>query len=271
MNRWYRRYAGTVSDPKIAEAALIAECGKAVVIATWDMILESAAETNEGGKFKATSRNVAATLGETPATIARVFAALETLEMIVGDLVGAWSKRQYQSDSSTERSRKHRASKRSNGDATGMQRCATPPDTESDTDSETEIDQSVRPEYDAAPAKANGHDEISGLNGSTGEIVGGIAKFLNNLSPDYVSARRIVASNVGLYGDRAVRDGYAELIADVEDNKVRVPSAKVLQGYFKTASERPQQQRSPKPSNDYAAQRIERGKEFLSLVNGESA
>ena len=32
------------------------------------------------------------------------------------------------------------------------------------------------------------------------------------------------------------------VIADVEDNKVRVPSAKVLQGYFKTASERPQQQ-----------------------------
>ena len=136
MSRWYRRYTGTVSDPKIAEAALVAECSKAVVIATWDMILESAAETNESGQFRATSRNVAATLGEQIATIERVFSALESLEMIENGIVLAWSRRQFQSDSSTERSRKHRALRNGNGDATPMQRCATPPYTESDTDTE---------------------------------------------------------------------------------------------------------------------------------------
>ncbi len=140
MSRWYRRYAGTVSDPKIAEAAMIAECSRAVVIATWDMILESAAEVNDGGAFKATSRNVAATICETAATTERVFAALETLGMIASGVIVAWSKRQFQSDSSTERSRKHRALKREKRHATEMQRCATPPDTESDTDTDTEED-----------------------------------------------------------------------------------------------------------------------------------
>lgn len=85
---------------------------------------------------------------------------------------------------------------------------------------------------------ADGPEEISGLNGSTAEIVRGVAKLLNNLAPDYAFARQMVASNVGLYGPNAVRDGYAELQADLADNKVRVPSAKTLLGYFKTASER---------------------------------
>ena len=138
MSRWYRRYTGTVSDPKIAEAALVAECSKAVVIATWDMILESAAEENESGQFRATARNVAATLGEQVATIERVFLALESLEMIENCIVLAWSKRQFQSDSSTERSRKHRALKGGKEHATGMQRRATPPDTESDTEKKEE-------------------------------------------------------------------------------------------------------------------------------------
>lgn len=85
---------------------------------------------------------------------------------------------------------------------------------------------------------ADGHEEVSGLNGSTTEIVRGVAKLLNNLAPDYAFARQIVASNVGIYGPNAVRDGYAELQADIADNKVRIPSVKTLVGYFKTASER---------------------------------
>lgn len=87
------------------------------------------------------------------------------------------------------------------------------------------------------------------MNGSTGEIVNGVAKFLNALAPDPHTARRIVASNVGLYGSDAVRDGYAELMADVADNKVRVPTVKALIGYFKTASERPNAPRRSQATN----------------------
>ena len=125
----------------------------------------------------------------------------------------------------------------------------------------------VRPESDAA--RANGPDEISGLNGSTAEIVSGVARFLNALAPDYDTARRIIASNVGIYGDRAVRDGYAELMADVADNRVRVPSVKALVGYFKTASDRGSRPSKQRPSADFAAQRIERGREFMAILNEE--
>ena len=134
-------------------------------------------------------------------------------------------------------------------------------------DKKKEYTKPVRSEYEAAPAMANGPDEIAGLNGSTGEIVNGVARFLNQLAPDYVTARRVIASNVGIYGDRAVRDGYAELMADVADNKVRVPSVKALLGYFKTASERPGRRPDKPVPSDFASQRIERARSFTAKLN----
>lgn len=127
----------------------------------------------------------------------------------------------------------------------------------------SKVNNNVRSESETA----NGPDEISGLNGSTGEIIGGVAKLLNNLAPDYPTAKRIIASNVGIYGAAAVRDGYAELMADIADNKVRIPSAKTLLGYFKTASERPATERKTRPMSDFSSQRIERGREFLEMLN----
>jgi uncharacterized protein YdaU (DUF1376 family) len=81
-------------------------------------------------------------------------------------------------------------------------------------------------------------DEIHGLNGATAEIVNGVARMFNQLAPDLEWARKQVSSNVAIYGSEAVRDGYAELMADVADNKVRIPSHKALVGYFKTAKDR---------------------------------
>jgi uncharacterized protein YdaU (DUF1376 family) len=125
----------------------------------------------------------------------------------------------------------------------------------------------VRSEY----RPADGPDEISGLNGSTGEIVEGIAKLLNSMAPDYASARRMITSNVSIYGAHAIRDGYAELMADIADNKVRVPSYKALLGYFKTASERPIGHAKKRQVSDFSSQRIERGREFLDLLNEGAA
>lgn len=141
MTRWYRRYAGTVSDPKIAEAAMIAACSRSVVIAAWDMILESAAETDGNGAFRATFRNVAATLNETLETIERVFEAFAALGMIDSMTISAWSKRQYQSDVSTSRVRRHREkagkineNQKCNGTETFQKRYETVPDTDTDTE-----------------------------------------------------------------------------------------------------------------------------------------
>lgn len=135
MTRWYRAYEGTCTDAKLAEIAAVSECSRSVVIAVWHCILESAASANDGGKFDTTPRRIAAILGEPTHVIESIFAEMTALGMLYEGVVSAWTKRQFASDNSTERSRKHRATKRNTG-ATLHGRCATPPYTET----EKEID-----------------------------------------------------------------------------------------------------------------------------------
>lgn len=112
MTRWYRAYEGTVTDAKLGEAALIAGCSRSVAIAAWHCLLESAAVRNNCGSFDATPRRVAVILCETPAQIETLFAAFEEIGLIGDGAVRAWKRRQFQSDDSKERVRKHRAKKR---------------------------------------------------------------------------------------------------------------------------------------------------------------
>lgn len=145
MSRWYRAYEGTVTDAKLGEVALVAECSRSVAIATWHCLLESAASVNDAGRFDTTARRVAVILCEAPSIIDRVFDAMAEIGMVDGQTVSAWTRRQYESDSSTERSRKHRAAKRGD-DATGCNvasalqgRDATAPDTDTETEADTEV------------------------------------------------------------------------------------------------------------------------------------
>ena len=133
MSRWYRAYPGTVNDPKISEAAVVAETSRSVVIAVWHSILESCASVNEEGRFDTTARRVAASLGEPLVIIERVFAVMEELELITSGAVKAWQKRQYASDTSAERTKRYRE-RHSDGDVTSQERHVTPPDTDTDTD-----------------------------------------------------------------------------------------------------------------------------------------
>jgi hypothetical protein len=142
MSRWYRAYAGTIKDDKLAEAAVVAGCSRSVVIATWHAILESAAETASGGRFDTTPRRVAASLGEHASVIEAVFVAMQEIGLLSGSEIPAWKRRQYESDTSTERSRKYRATLR-NVDATAMQRCATPPYTETETDTKSDTERKI--------------------------------------------------------------------------------------------------------------------------------
>jgi len=147
MSRWYRTHVGLVTDAKLGEVALIAECSRAVVIAAWRGILESAASVNDSGRYDTAPRRVAAILAEPVSKIEAIFSAFTDLGMVEGDKVTAWARRQFESDSSTERSRKHRDAKRSGEllrghsvetsvqrDETAVQRCATVPYTETDTE-----------------------------------------------------------------------------------------------------------------------------------------
>jgi hypothetical protein len=134
VSRWYRAYEGTVTDAKLAEAALMAEVSRSVSIAAWHCLLESAANRNNCGSFDATPRRVAAVLCEPPARIEALLSSFEELGMIGEGAVLSWKKRQFQSDDSKDRVAKHRAKKRQetanvtvgNGDV-------TPPDTETET------------------------------------------------------------------------------------------------------------------------------------------
>lgn len=133
MTRWYRAYEGTVSDPKLAEAALVTGCSRSVAISAWHCILENAAALNDSGRIDIPTRRIAATLCEPLDTIEMLFSSFLSIGLVVDAHVAAWNRRQYTSDSSTERSRNSRARKR-NGDATLQQRSATPPKTETETE-----------------------------------------------------------------------------------------------------------------------------------------
>lgn len=151
MSRWYRAYAGTVTDAKLAEAALIAEVSRSVSIAAWHCLLESAAERNNCGSYDATARRVSVILCEPPSAIEKLLAAFDELGLIGSGAVRAWKKRQFQSDDSKERVRRHRDKKRQEtADVTACNGDVTSPYTETETEAEKigstkEVDSSAEP------------------------------------------------------------------------------------------------------------------------------
>lgn len=136
MTRWYRAYEGTCTDPKLAEAALVAGCSRSVAVAAWHLTLENAATVNDGGRIDIPTRRIAAALCEPFADIETLYAAFEAIGLIVDSHVAAWKRRQYESDTSTERVRKHRKNKRAetgNGNETLQSVSVTAPETEAET------------------------------------------------------------------------------------------------------------------------------------------
>jgi hypothetical protein len=134
VSRWYRAYEGTVSDAKLAEAALVAGCSRSVAIAAWHCLLESAANRNNCGSYDATPRRVAAILCEPLAAIDALLAAFDELALTGCGAILAWKRRQFHSDDSRERVAKHRSKKRrENANVTVGNGDVTPPETETDT------------------------------------------------------------------------------------------------------------------------------------------
>lgn len=138
MNRWYRAYEGTVTDAKLAEAALIADCSRSVSIAAWHCLLESAATVNNCGSYGTSARRVSVILFEPSAAIEALFAAYAELGLIGDGAVLSWRKRQHQHDSSAERTREWRERNRQKtpkGD--GGDADETSPKTEAETERES--------------------------------------------------------------------------------------------------------------------------------------
>lgn len=96
MSRWYRAYEGTVTDAKLAEAAVVADVSRAVSIAAWHCLLESAATVNNCGSYDTSARRVSIILCEPPAAVEALFAAYAELGLIGDGQILSWKKRQYQ-------------------------------------------------------------------------------------------------------------------------------------------------------------------------------
>ena len=140
MSRWYRAYEGTVTDPKLAEAAMVAGCSRSVAVAAWHLTLENASTLNDGGRVDIPTRRIAAALCEPLATIDALVEAFGATGILRDSHVTAWNRRQYVSDNSTERSRKHRAKTAETlplpDDATLQQRPCNGPETETETETD---------------------------------------------------------------------------------------------------------------------------------------
>jgi len=113
--QWYRAYVGTCSDPKFTIIARRTGKPRAAIIAIWHALLERACEVDNAGALgdDLDLEVIAATVDETAETVSGVSAAFRQIGMIRDGAIVAWSKRQYQSDSSTARVRKFRQKQRS--------------------------------------------------------------------------------------------------------------------------------------------------------------
>ena len=158
MSRWYRAYEGTVTDAKLAEAALVAEVSRSVAIAAWHCLLESAACKNNCGSYETNPRRVALILCEPVDRISALFAAFDEVGVTDEGAIAKWKSRQHESDNSAERTRKWREKKRQEsaesdgGDDDETSRDA--PETEAETEEESSYEDSpsgdeplLRPEH----------------------------------------------------------------------------------------------------------------------------
>ena len=137
---WYRAYVGTCSDPKIGAVANRCGISKCKVIAMWHFILEQCCNARNGGRFKLDAHLVCGTLDVTVDEVKNIWGAMILQEMVTGDEVLAWKKRQYETDGydQTNAERQSRWRKRHrNGIVTAPKQNITErkrPDTDTDTD-----------------------------------------------------------------------------------------------------------------------------------------
>lgn len=163
MNRWYRAYEGTATDPKLAEAAMDADVSRSVAIAAWHLILENACSLNDGGRIEISPRRIAAALCEPLAAIEMLHSSFAALGLISGTHVAAWTRRQFESDSSTDRSRRHRAKKKAEAAKTAE---TLPPATDATLQDVAATDQRQRHRQNIPEADASGQASLPGLSAS---------------------------------------------------------------------------------------------------------
>jgi hypothetical protein len=113
--QWLRLYHDTPNDPKWRVVSV--RCGQPVgnVLSVWMMMLTCASEAEQRGTLEGwDDEMVAAVLGYAPATVTAIRASMQGLVLDGWRLTG-WEKRQKQSDTSAERTRRYRTKNTDDG------------------------------------------------------------------------------------------------------------------------------------------------------------
>lgn len=137
-------------DEKLVSAAVKSKQSVERVVWVWGAILESASEIQKGGRYEFDTDEAAYFLRCDALDIVSIVNALEALGRVAAGVVVRWGDRQYESDKSNERVRRHRERKQNDNqpqkphcndrdsgppnNVTTIDRYVTPPETEADTE-----------------------------------------------------------------------------------------------------------------------------------------
>lgn len=155
MSRWFRHYAGMMSDPKFGGVARFCKRSRAEVLFVWGCLLESASEC-DSAFYSWDADAIAELLAIDTEEAQAIHDALEAKGLIAGGRIAAWDKRQFKSDDSSQRVKEHRERQKAakeaarNASETACNGDVTPPDTETETDTS----KGVEPEQSAATGVA---------------------------------------------------------------------------------------------------------------------
>ena len=92
-------------------------------------------------------------------------------------------------------------------------------------------------------------------------------------SPDLNTARRTVGEAISHYGAEAVREGFVDYKAQMDDGKVRVPSLKGLYGFIRQAKHNPTRSargQPPRQSRPHRPTRSEIAEAVAEIEAGEA-
>ena len=251
--RWFRFYGETVDDPK-------AQRLPPTLFKSWVNLLCIASQN--GGSLPSLE-DIAFKLRLDEATAQEHIDELIRAGLI-DDAAGVlephnWNGRQYVSDNSTERVRKHRKKKDETDqhvddetpwNVSLKQECnvsVTPPDTETESDTDTEPDKKNNIQTNLESVAAREPDPTvvplvrpsdhfleckKAFNGSTSDMLAEIAQHMN-ANPDEAHVSQWLASLLRANGTEAVQQSYQMLLTARAEQK---PIARVLPWWSKTAA-----------------------------------
>ena len=172
---WFRFYSEALSDRKIAWICRKTKQPKATILGVWTILLSLASESPDRGKLLIandiwlTEQEIQEETGlnkDAFDAIIDSFCHLGMVERNEGITVINWDKRQFKSDSSTERVRRHRGRKAEeetvdgNGTETLQERSGNAPDTDTDQDTESEEETESPSDLPAPPQDFAGWENL---------------------------------------------------------------------------------------------------------------